>query len=178
MSSITDDSLGLSQLQSVFPPPPQYTEAAAQTDGKGAEKSNFDHSPWLLRRTSIHVESTQNDAWQDAKSSHQAVAPSVRSNDEKKALRSLLNRFGNKLADDRVEYGRSHQDLGHFRDSSDFGTRVFIEAVQPSKAQRWKRHEMKGLEQAASMKRWPGYGDPVEPWGKLVKVSEYVDIAF
>ena len=177
MSSTTENSLGLSQLQSVHPHPPHYTEAAAPGDEKVIYKHNFGHSPWLLRRTSIHVESTQNEAWQDDNSSHQEIAPSIRSNDEKKALRNLLTRFGNRSGEDQSEHGRTLLDLGQLHDSSDFGTRVFIEAAQPPKAQAWKRHEMKGLEQAASVKRWPGNGSPPEPWGKLAKVIKYFDLA-
>ena len=32
-------------------------------------------------------------------------------------------------------------------------------------------HEMKGLEQAASIKRWAGGGQPPLAWGKLRKVG-------
>ena len=170
MSSTANDGLGLSQLQAVLPSPPHYAEATAHRDEKVLENSNYSHSPWLLRRTSIHVESTHNEAWQDDSSSHHGTAPSLRSNDEKKALRNLLTKFGNKPTEDQSEDGRSQRDLGQFHDSSDFGTRVVIEAGQPPKVQTRERHEMKGLEQAASVKRWPGNGKPAEPWGKLAKV--------
>lgn len=177
MASTTRDSLGLSQLQSV-PPPPQYTEATAQSDVKVVDNSNYSHSPWLLRRTSIHVESTPNEAWQDDSSSHREVAPSIRSNDEKKRLRNLLTKFGNRLAEDhQSEDGSTYRVAGQPHDSSDFGTRVLIEAAQPLKVQTGKRHEMKGLEQAASVKRWPGNGNPAEPWGKLAKDPELWDPA-
>lgn len=33
---------------------------------------------------------------------------------------------------------------------------------------------MKGLEQAASMKRWAGEGKPAEAWGKLIKVGRAI----
>ena len=171
MPSATDEGLGLSQHWAALPPPPKYAEATAQRDVKSGDNSDYAHSPWLLRRTSIHVESTRNEAWQDDNSSHGETAPSVKSNDEKKALRNLLNRFGNKTAEDQSEDGRSLRDLGQLHESSDFGTRVFIEAAQPPKSQTWERHEMKGLEQAASVKRWPGNGNAAEPWGKLAKVN-------
>ena len=177
MSSTTNDNLELSQLQSVLPPPPRY-EAAAQRDVKAADNSVHSHSPWLLRRTSIHVESTHNEAWQDDSSSHRGTAPSLRSNDEKKALRNLLTRFSNKPAEDHGEDGRTYRDLGQLHDSSDFGTRVLIEAAQPAKVRTWERHEMKGLEQAASVKRWPGSGNPAEPWGKLAKVNPFVNLCY
>lgn len=170
MPSITDDSLGLSQLQSPLPPPPQYTEATAQRDAKYVDISSSSNSAWLLRRTSIHVESTPNEAWQDDNSSRQEITPSIRSNDEKKALRTLLTKFPNKAAEGQSEDGRTNWDDGQPHDSGDFGTRVVIEAAQPPKFQKRKRHEMKGLEQAASMKRWPCNGNPAEPWGKLAKV--------
>ena len=173
MSSTTNDSLGHSLLDTKLPSPPHYTEATAPRDEKVFDNSTYSHSPWLLRRTSIHVESTHNEAWQDDSSSHHGTAPSVRSNDEKKALRNLLTKFGNKPAEDQSEDGKSQRDLGQFHDSSDFGTRVFIEAGQPSKVQTRRRHEMKGLEQAASVKRWPGHGKPAEPWGKLAKVNSH-----
>lgn len=171
MSSTKNDNLGLSQLQSVLPSPLNY-EPTAQGDVKVADNSNCSHSPWLLRRTSIHVESTHNEAWQDDNSSHRGIAPSLRSTDEKKALRNLLTRFGNKPAEDQSEESRTCPGLGQSHDSSDFGTSVLIEASKPAKAQTWERHEMKGLEQAASVKRWPGSGNPAEPWGKLAKVFD------
>lgn len=177
MPSHMGDSLGLSDLQSALPPsPPQYTEAIAQRDVKGGDDSNYSYSPWLLRRTSIHVESTPNEALQDGNSSHREItpsvtAPSLRSNDEKKALRSLLTKFGNTSAGDRSGDGRSLPDVRQSRESSNFGMSVFIEASQPSKVYTRERHEMKGLEQAASVKRWSGDGSPAEPWGKLAKVS-------
>ncbi len=170
MPSTTDNALGLSQLQSPLAPPPQYPEATSQRDLKVVDNSDYSHSPWLLRRTSIHIESTPNEAWQDDKPSHRDIAPSIKSNDEKKALRNLLTKIGNRTAEDQSEDGRTDRDVGQAHNSADFGTRVFIEAVQPQKVQMRKRHEMKGLEQAASMKRWPGNGLPAEPWGKLAKV--------
>ena len=170
MPSATDDTLRLSQLQSALPPPPQYAEATSQRDVKVVDNSDYNHSPWLLRRTSIHVESTPNEAWQDDNSSHREIAPSIKSNDEKKALRNLLTKFGNNTAEDQSVDGRTDRDVGQAHNSSDFGTRVFIEAVQPQKVQTRRRHVMKGLEQAASVKRWPGNGYPAEPWGKLAKV--------
>ena len=176
MSSATNDNLALSQLQSALPPPPRY-EATAPRDVKVADNSDHSHSQWLLRRTSIHVESTHNEAWQDDSSSHRGTAPSLRSNEEKKALRSLLTRFGNKPAEDHGEDGRIYRDLGQPQGSANFGTRVLIEAAQPTKARTWERHEMKGLEQAASVKRWPGSGNPAEPWGKLAKVNSFVNLA-
>lgn len=177
MSSTPADNPGLSQRQSALPPPPQYAEATAQRDVKVVDNSKYSHSPWLLRRTSIHVESTPNEAWQDDSSSHRVTAPSIRSTDEKKALRNLLTKFGNKSAEDQSEDPRIDRDMGQPHDSSDFGTRVFIEAAQPLKLQTRERHIMKGLEQAASMKRWPGNGNPAEPWGKLAKVNLYINLA-
>ena len=175
MSSPTRDNMGLSQLQSALPPPPQYTEATAQTDVKVVDELDYSHSPWLLRRTSIHVESTPNGAWQDNNSSHRETAPSIKSNDEKKALRNLLTKFANKAADDQNDEDKFTGDVGR-HESSDFGTTVLIEAAQPPKVQRRERHQMKGLEQAASVKRWPGNGNPAEPWGKLAKVSFFITL--
>lgn len=173
MSFPSRDNLGRSQLQSALPPPPRYTEATAQTDVKVVDDSNYSYTPWLLRRTSIHVESTPNEARQDSNSVHREIARSMKSNDEKKALRNLLTKIGNKAAEDQIDDGKFNGDVGQPHDSSDFGTRVFIEAAQPPKVQTRERHLMKGLEQAASVKRWPGNGSPAEPWGKLAKVNLY-----
>ena len=177
MSSAVDNGLELSQLQHALPPPPQYTEAIAQRDVKVVDDPHYGHSPWLLRRTSIHVESTPNEAWQDDNSFHRESAPSVKSNDEKKALRNVLARFGSKPAEDRIEDGRTSRDVGRPQDSCDFGTRVVIEAAQTVNVRIRERHAMKGLEQAASVKRWPGNGKPSEPWGKLAKVNLYTNLA-
>ena len=173
MSSVTHQSLDLSQLHSALPSPPRY-EASTQRGDKAADDTDYSHSPWLLRRTSIHVETTQNEAWQDDSSSHRGIAPSLKSNDEKKALRNLLSKLGSKTAEEQSDDSRNFRDLNH--DSSDFGTRVFIEAAQPAKVRTWEHHEMKGLEQAASVKRWSGSGEPAEPWGKLAKVYLGVDV--
>lgn len=175
MSFSTQDNLRLAQLQSALPPPPQYTEATAQTDVKVVDNSNYSHGPWLLRRTSIHVESTPNEALQDHNSSPREIAPSIKSNEEKKALRNLLTKFGNKAAEDQSEDGRVNGDMGR-NDSAEFGTTVLIEAAQAPKVQTRERHLMKGLEQAASVKRWPGNGSPAEPWGKLAKVNLYITL--
>ena len=174
MSSVADQSLDISQLQSTLPTPPPY-EAPTPRDIKAADDTDYSHSPWLLRRTSIHVETTQNEAWQDDSSSHRGIAPSLKSNDEKKALRNLLTKFGNKTAEEKSDDSRSFRDLSQPHDSSDFGTRVFIEAAQPAKVRTWEHHEMKGLQQAASVKRWAGSGELAEPWGKLAKVYLGVD---
>ena len=176
MSSVTNQSLAGSQLQSALSSPPSY-EAPPHRDVKATDDTDYNHSPWLLRRTSIHVETTQNEAWQDDSSSHRGIAPSLKSNDEKKALRSLLTKFGNRTAEEQNDDSRSFRDLSQPHDSSDFGTRVFIEAVQPAKVRTWEHHEMKGLEQAASVKRWSGSGQPAEAWGKLAKVYLGVDLA-
>ena len=176
MSSVTNQSLDVSQLQSTLPSPPRY-EAPTQRDVKAAGDTDDSHSPWLLRRTSIHVETTQNEAWRDDSSSHRGIAPSLKSNDEKKALRNLLTVFGNKTAEEQSDESRIFRDLSQPHQSSDFGTKVFIEAAQPAKVRTWEHHEMKGLEQAASVKRWSGSGEPAEPWGKLTKVCPGVDLA-
>ena len=56
-------------------------------------------------------------------------------------------------------------------DSVRFGTTVSIEAGHPTGSQTQRRYEMRGLEQAASVKRFAGSGSPAEAWGKLMKVS-------
>lgn len=152
---------------SFSPLPPHYDEVTGQTDIKTGEQPSYGHSPWLLRRTSIRVESTPNEAYYDDRSSNRD--PSIKSNDEKGAIRNLMTRFGSRQGEELIEEGKSFMSQG--QDQYEFGTKVSIEASNPLKAQTRQRHEMKGLEQAASVKRWPGGGSPAEAWGKLAKVN-------
>ena len=130
---------------------------------KLSEPMTHSNAPWLLKRTSIPVAST---SWPDD-NSDQLSTCSTTGGSEKLAIRSLIKtKFGNRDFDD-FDDGRS---LGNSPyDSVQFGTIVSIEASQPLE----RRHEMKGLEQAASMKRWTGDGRPAEAWGKLVKVRSF-----
>ena len=88
--------------------------------------------------------------------------------------RSLFNRYNNRQSEERSSIRSSDwwssDDLAKPIEPLPFGTTISIEAAQPVKALEQKLHEMKGLEQAASMKRWAGTGHPADAWGKLMKV--------
>ena len=129
--------------------PPQYVESTPGTDSKDsklAEPSGYGNAPWLLKRTSITVETT---SWRDEASSTYSGTRA----DEKGAIRNLITtRFWSKEYD-LLDDEKSVENPPY--DSVQFGTIVSIEASHPLQ----QRHEMKGLEQAASMKRWIGDGD-------------------
>ena len=61
-------------------------------------------------------------------------------------------------------------------ESSQLGTRVTIEATRPIRSQAERRIELKGLQEAASAKRWTGSGRPGEAWGKLIKVGANLSV--
>ena len=165
-SKLTSSSLGA-------PSPFGYSEKRAcpepRPDVKVNDEANYRHAPWLLRRTSIHVESAPLNIIED-KLSDQASISTTKS-DEKRAVRNLLSKFGRQKS---IEQG--HEDCSSIAESNEtnaFGTTVSIEAAQPRRVP-MKQREMKGLEQAASVKRWAGSGKPAEAWGKLNKVSQNI----
>lgn len=168
------DSRVLSQVHSAnsYPlPPPRYMESTAQTNSKIGEESHYGNSPWLLRRTSIVVESEPSEQVDDGRSLVRVSTCSTTKEDEKGALRGLLNKFGNRQGQERLLNGKRVEETNKIYETANFGTKVSIEASQPVRGQIPYRHEMRGLEQAASMKRWPGYGRKAEAWGKLMKVN-------
>ena len=137
----------------------ESTPSADSKDSKLAEPSGHGNAPWLLKRTSITVETT---SWRDDSSSTYSGTRA----DEKGAIRNLIKtRFGGNKEYEALDDGKSVEPSPY--DSVQFGTVVSIEASHPLQ----QRHEMKGLEQAASMKRWTGDGRPAEAWGKLIKVN-------
>lgn len=151
------------------PPPPRYSEIISHRDSKGKEPPNYSHPPWLLRRTSIHVESTPANFSDDTASEHTTISSGTR-NDERRTTRHLLSKVGRKHTEDAT--GRD--DASSIADSKMsehtlYGTTVSIEASQP-RTMISKQREMKGLEDAASMKRWSGTAQPGEAWGKLIRV--------
>jgi len=149
-------------VQAFLPPPPEYTEAHDPTDAKPRDLSSPGHGPWLLRRTSVHIESRPADQADDRSSTRSSVVSAPR-NDEKGAIRNLLGRLG-RPGDGKL------RDVGQASEPQTYGTQVSIEASKPPRPQERRCREMKGLEQAASVKRWTGSGGPGEPWGKLMKV--------
>ena len=144
-------------------PPPRYTETTPNTDSKANNSSNsHNHGPWLVRRTSIHIESTVANTETGDRSS---ISPSQTTDQSKGAFRGLFRK------DDPREGIRALKEgLREPFDNGQLGTRVTIEATQPIRSQAERRIELKGLEQAASAKRWTGSGRPAEAWGKLMKV--------
>ena len=143
-------------------PPPGYSEST-HSGPKATEASwNPNSGPWLVRRTSIHIESTSADAESMSRSS---MSPS-RSTDQRSARVRLFKR-----EDPRESIRAIKSSSNEPFASSQMGTQVTIEATQPVRNQTEKRIELKGLEQAASAKRWTGSGHSAEAWGKLAKVS-------
>ena len=176
-----EEGVGRPQLKSYFEhPPPQYAEATSPRNSQISERSlahsatkitetvTYNQGPWLLRRTSIVIESEPSDLYPDDKSTSRASGTTSRISEHTR--RSTLNR--------KISYknGQENLDVGqhpwhankHF--DTGFGVKVSIEAGKPNRGRGERRHDMKGLEQAASVKRWAGGGRPGEAWGKLMKV--------
>ena len=143
-------------------PPPQYSLRADTHDSKVSEPPTYGNTPWLLKRTSITVESTCRG---ENASTDQLSTYAGTKGDKKLAIRSLIKNKLRTKDSDNLDDQRSLEDSPY--DFVQFGTVVSIEASQPTQ----RRYEMKGLEQATNMKRWVGNGQPAEAWGKLVKVS-------
>ena len=149
--------------------PPQYTEVPPSMDEKIHDQSRIvpmPSMPWVVQRTSVTVESTP--LYDDHRSGSDVVSISSSTNsNEKRGVRSMLSRIGPRQARGSIDCGSmSDQPF----DSIAYGTEVTIEGGNP----KLQRLEMKGLEQAASMKRWTGNGKSAEAWGKLVKVYTQV----
>lgn len=119
------------------------------------------------------MESSVAECFSDDQSSDRAsTCTTVR--DEKRG-RSMLGKFGSRHSDEQSSLHssiqQSSEDLNTIFDPSFFATTVSIQAAKPAKAYEQKLHEMRGLKQAASVRRWAGGGKPAEAWGKLMKVS-------
>ncbi|KAL8827578.1 MAG: hypothetical protein Q9191_003102, partial [Dirinaria sp. TL-2023a] len=160
------------------PPPPQYTDKRTHAKSGIAESSNYGNGSWLLRRTSFTIESTPATAEtnNDSFSDQQSLTSSARS-EEKRRLRNVISRFG-RMRDEGVADGRqsrSSEGVTHPYDGEQFGTTVSIEVGHHARPRTQRRHEMRGLEEAASMKRWSGSGKPADAWGKLAKDPELWD---
>jgi len=153
-------------------PPPQYTEKKLQTKSRVVEPQNYGNGSWLVRRTSFTVESTPINDGKVPEQIDRASLTSSAKSDEKKRLRNVLAKWGNRQAEENHGDGRSIENTSDpFEASSQYGTTVSIEAGSSSKPRVQRHHELKGLEQAASMLRWPGAGRPADAWGKLAKVK-------
>ena len=144
-------------------PPPQYSESNTASDSKNDDHWKQGHTPWLVQRTSIVVETSAATA-DSASSLRESTSPS-RSTDQRNGIRGIFRR------DDRQESLRSGSNSQrHAIHDGQLGTQVTIEANQPIRSTAERRIELKGLEQAASTRRWPGSARAPEPWGKLKAV--------
>ena len=141
-------------------------------EGSTKATQHCNHSPWLLRRTSVQVSSESSEPHcigDSVKTAHTQTCV----DQDKRGLRTRLAKLSGNPGSGNSDTGHTALQFevyqGH--EAGNFGTTVTIQAVQPSQDKCRDRHEMKGLEQAASVKRWPGGGKPSEAWGKLMKVS-------
>ncbi|KAL9633002.1 MAG: hypothetical protein Q9204_003576 [Flavoplaca sp. TL-2023a] len=138
------------------------------------DQGYFGQGAFLLKKTEISVHSEPAAPSNDDQSSDRAsIATTVRDDRRDQSLRTT---FSNRASDEQdsihSSVWRSSEDLPKLPfDPQPFGTTVSIEAAQPTRINEQKMQAMKGLEQAASMKRWAGDGKPAEAWGKLIKVT-------
>ena len=133
---------------------------------------------FLLKKTEVSIESAPAEPFSDDQSSDRASTCST-TRTEKSRLRNLLGPHTNRESEESSSIWRSSEDLNQPFETIQFGTTVSIEAAQPVKAREQQLHEMKGLQQAASMRRWAGEGRPAEAWGKLMKVREiFIQLLF
>lgn len=134
------------------------------------ESKTETHAPWLLRRTSIHVESTPAEYADDISS--EVMSISTTHSDKKNSKRAILNRLANRPAEELHDDRSSIAPSSHNVESTIYGTTVSIEAGKPKviSPKHSSQRELKNLEQAASIKHWTGAGQPAEIWGKLLKV--------
>lgn len=152
-------------------PPPHYSEKRAPSKNGVVESTNYGKGSWLVRRRSFTIESSpvSNDA--ETLSDHISVTSSQRS-EEKRRLRHVISKFGKLGAEgDSGRTSCSTDSTVRPYDGEQFGTTISIEAGCRANPRTQRRHEMKGLEEAASMKRWTGAGRSADAWGKLAKVS-------
>lgn len=174
-------------IKEYTPAPPDYTDIASikskssnrnvkDRNSKGnADTLNSAASPWLVRRTSIHVSSEAAEPFDNDKESiSQTSTATSRWSDKDGGLRNRLFKYGHGRNQESIGNTSSKSPWQQTDTSSDtgFGTTVSIEAVRVNKTKAQRRYDMKGLEQAASVKRWAGGGRPGEAWGKLQKVSQ------
>ena len=156
-------------------PPPQYSEINLQAKSRIVEPQSSGNEGWLVRRTSFTIESTP--AYNDraVENLDQVSLTSSAKSDGKRSLRNVLSKWGINQANEKPVDGRSVETTSApFDASSQYGTTVSIEAGSTPKPRTQRVHEMKGLEQAASMFRWDGSGRPANAWGKLAKVKCFV----
>ncbi|KAG8533817.1 uncharacterized protein KY384_001558 [Bacidia gigantensis] len=148
-----------------FSPPPRYSESNNVLESKDGDPRPHNHGQWLLRRTSIHIESSAADV-----ESSRCTSISSGSTGPNRAGDGFFQKNG-----DHGGQGQANGGLGHHFGALQLGSRVVIEATHPTRSRAERRVELKGLEQAASAKRWSGSGRPAELWGKLMQDPELWD---
>ena len=174
-------------VKELIPDPPEYTNVNPLRGPTSNDKDrnskaspnqyNSTNGAWLLRRTSIQVSSEPAEPFDNDKESvsELSTATTKRSSEKDGGLRKKLFKQGqghtkNAESISDVRSVSSWQRTEAF--DTGFGTKVFIEAGRPRKEEQERQYDMKGLEQAASVKRWGGGGKPGEAWGKLQKVCQ------
>lgn len=156
--------------QDIVGRPPLAPRSVSESLVAGSRTGNFGQGAFLLKKTEVSIESAPAEPLNDDQSSDRASTCSTTRVDEIRTSRSLTGKLG-RQSEESSSTWRSSEDLAQTYDAMPFGTTVSIEAAQPVKVLEQQLHEMKGLQQAASMKRWAGQGRPAEVWGKLIKVG-------
>jgi hypothetical protein len=157
--------------------PPEYSAVPNRKSNltpKVDDSKHYSHAPWLLRRTSVHVESAPAEFMDDQASEVMSIS-TTRSDEKpvKRLLNGILSRNPEDFHDDNSSIApSSHAADISVNDSSIYGTTVSIEAGKPqvTYSKQSRLRELKNLEQAASVRHWTGAGRPAEVWGKLLKV--------
>ena len=169
MSPLNDDKMARSHVQSQpstskYSPPPRYT-ANAEPNPRMLDQYDSAKGQGLMRRTSIRIESTPAADDYDEPPCRSYIYGPDGDSEQRRKMKKLGKKVGNKQAEAHYEHsGNMH---------ADSRSEISIQESQPART--WaERHEMRGLEQAASMKRWPGRGRPAEAWGKLRKVDNAI----
>lgn len=160
------------QEQDAVARPPSGNRSSRESTLTGLrpnDHSFFGQGAFLLKRTEISIESAPAEPFNDDHSSDRASTCSTTRGDNIQ-LRNLSGPYTKRESEESSSIWRSSEDLNKPFETIQFGTTVSIEAAQPVKAREQQLHEMKGLQQAASMRRWAGEGRAAEAWGKLMKV--------
>ncbi|KAL8869268.1 MAG: hypothetical protein Q9174_004395, partial [Haloplaca sp. 1 TL-2023] len=162
-----------------LPQRPSSPSKKARTSSDQNDQGYLGQGAFLLKKTEITVHSEPAVPPGDDLSDRSSIASTVRDNRRiHSSHTSLSNRSSDEQSSIHSHVWRSSEDLPKLTfDPQPFGTTVSIEAVQPIKVGEQRMQVLKGLEQAASMKRWAGDGNPAEAWGKLVKDPELWDDA-
>ena len=177
MASTTGEAVDPVPIKSYLDhPPPQYEAASPRISAqlqkvvKATESVNLTSGPWLVRRTSIVIESHSSQTTADDQSVSGVSSTGTRHEDEVGGISAGIFRRAISRQDS-MDSRRAPPWHACKPFDTGFGTSVLIEAGKPRRAKTERQMDMKGLEQAASVKRWPGGGRPGEAWGKLTRVG-------